>query len=234
MMQNLHALVTLLPDGTQQLVEAFRHRFKPRRVGTLMSNISAMDTTECPRERFYPQDIDEETRSLLGEWMQQQKHYSKFDTPTQASYLKKCEHQGAELKPNRVAFGDSLVIIGDHATWRAAQIEILLDVRLYPSGVETHHTVARVRYFAELSVKDASQDPYRHFRNAGRIVYENGLGTNEGMVSIDQILCHFAMTPNVCPNAIPKRHIHVLPLLWVRRNSFKVIFVLQLTKIFQE
>ena len=199
-----------------------------------MSDISAMDTTGRSRERFSLQDIDQETRSLLGEWMHQQRNYSKFDTPTRASYLKKCEHRGAELKPKRVAFGDSLVIIGDHATWRAAQIEILLDVSLYPSGVETHHTVARVRYFAELSEKDASKDPYRRFQNGGRVFYENGLGSNEEMVSIDRILCHFAMTPNVCPDAIPKRHIHALPLLRVRQNGFKVIIVLQLTKIFQE
>ena len=218
MMQNLHSLIDLLPDGIQQLAGAFRRRFKSRRVGTLMSDISAMDSTKCAREQSPLQDIDRETRGFLGEWMRRQPNYSKFKTPIRAEYLKKWEHQGAELKPKWRAFGDSLVVIGDHATWRAAQIETLLDIRLYPSGVETHHTVAKVRYFAELSEKDALRDPYRRSRNTGRIFYEDGM-ENEGVVSIDQILCHFAMTPNVCSYAIPKGHIHALPLFRVRRAA---------------
>ena len=228
-MQNLHGLIALLPDGTRQLAEAFHRRFKPGRVGTLMSDISAMDITECVHEQSSLRDIDQETRVSLGEWIRQQPSYSKFETPTRANYLKKCEYQGAELKPKWRAFGDSLVIIGDHATWRAAQIETLLDIRLYPSGVETHHTVAKVRYFAELSEKDASHDPYRRSRNTGRIFYEDER-VDEEVVSIDRVLCHFAMTPNVCSYAIPKGHIHALPLLRVRSNSSFVIFFPQLTK----
>ena len=216
MTQNLHSLIDLLPNGIQQLAEAFRRRFKSGRVGTLMSDISAMDLIESAREQSPLQDIDGETRCFLGEWMRQQPNYSKFETPTRAEYLKKWEYQGAELKPKWRAFGDSLVIIGDYATtWRAAQIETLLDIRLYPSGVETHHTVAKVRYFAELSERDALHDPYRRSGNTGRVFYEDGM-ENKEVVSIDQISCHFAMTPNVCSSAIHKGHIHALPLFRVR------------------
>lgn len=230
MMQNLHGLIALLPDGAQQLAEAFRHRFKPGMVGTLMSDISAMDVTECVRERSSLQDIDQETRKFLGEWIRQQPNYSRFETPTRANYLKKFEHQGAKLKPKWRAFGDSLVIIGDRTTWRAAQIEILLNIRLYPSGVETRHTVAKVRYFAELSGRDALHDPYRRSRNTGRIFYEDERA-EEVVVSIDQILCHFAMTPNVCSSAIPKGHIHALPLFRVRRIGPFTVFIPRLTKV---
>lgn len=216
MTQNLHGLMALLPNGTRELVEAFHRRFKPGRVGTLMSDISSMNTAERVREKFSPRDMDEETRNLLGEWMRRQPNCSKLDTPTQANYLKKHEHQGAELKPKRTAFGDSLVIIGDHVTWRAAQIEMLLDIRLYPSRVETYFTVARVQYFAELSEKDALYDPYRRSRDAGRIFYAEGGRANREVVSINQILCHFAMTPDVRSDAISRGHVHILPLLRVR------------------
>lgn len=211
-MQNLHGLVALLPDDTQQLVNAFRRRFKPGRMGTLLSDISAMDTSEFDREDLPPQGTDQETRSLLGEWMHKQRSYSKLSTPTQASYLRKCEHHGVELKPKQIGFGDSLVILGDHASWKAAQIEALLGVRLYPSGAETYHTVAKIRYFAELSQEDALRDPYRRFQNTGRVFYE-AEWANKEVVSVDRILCHFAMTPNVCSGAILKAHIHALPLV---------------------
>ena len=230
MTQNLYNLMALLPGDTRQLVDAFRRRFRPETVGTLMSDISAMSATECSREKFYPRDIGQETRELVGRWMRRQPSYSKFDTPTQVNYLKRHEHQGAELKPGRSAFGDSLVVIGDRATWRAARIEALLDIRLYPSRVETHHTLAEVQYFAELSERDALHDPYRRSRNTGRVVYAEDERTNKEVVSIDQILCHFAMTPDVCSGAISRGHVHVLPLLRVRWCNFFAVYVLWLTK----
>ena len=210
--------MALLPDGIHQLVEAFRRRFKPGMVGTLMSDISAMGMTETARERFSPREIDRETQILVGEWMRRQPDYSRLDAPTQANCLKRHEHQGAELKPKRSAFGDSLVIIGDHAAWRAASIELLLEIRLYPSRVETHRTVAKIQYFAELSESDALHDPYRRSRSTGRVFYSEGeRSTNlKEVVSIEQILCHFAMTPNVCSGAISRGHMHALPLLRVR------------------
>ena len=210
--------MALLPDDTRQLAEAFRRRFRPEGVGTLMSDISAMSTTECSRENFSPRGINRETRRLVGRWMGRQPNYSKLDTPTQANYLKRHEHKGGELKPWRSAFGDSLVIVGDHTAWRAARIEALLDIRLYPSRVETYHTVAEVQYFAELSEEDALHDPYRRSQNAGRVVYaeDERTNSNKEVVSIDRILCHFAMTPDVCSDAISKRHVHALPLLRVR------------------
>ena len=216
MTQNLHSLITILPDDTRQLAEAFRRRFKPEMVGTLMSDISAMDTTERVHERVSPQDLDRETRSLVGEWMRRQPNYSTLDAPTRANYLKRHEHLGAQLKPMRSAFGDSLVIVGDHTTWRAARIELLLDIRLYPSRVETHHTVAKVQYFAELSETDALRDPYRRSPSTGRVFYAEDERTNKEVVSIDGILCHFAMTPDVCSGTISRGHMHALPLLQVR------------------
>lgn len=216
MTQNLHGLITVLPDGARQLVEAFHRRFKPGRVGTLMSDVLATNTTERVRERFSPQDIDHETQRLLGVWMKKQPNYSKLDVPTWASYLKKHEHRGAELRPKRTALGDSLVVIGNHTTWRAAQIETLLDIRLYPSRAETYHTVAKVQYFSELCGADLRHDPYRRFHNVGRIFYADDERADKEVVSIEQILCHFAMTLGVCSRGISRRHIHALPLLRVR------------------
>lgn len=195
-----------------------------------MSDISAIGTTERAHEIFFPQDIDRETQDLLGGWMRRQPNYSNLDAPTQASYLKRHEYQGAELKPMRSAFGDSLVIIGAHPTWRAAQIELLLDIRLYPSRVETHHTVAKVQYFAELSERDALHDPYRRSQSAGRVFYAEDESADKEVVSVDQISCHFAMTPDVCSGAIPRGHVHVLPLLRVRYGGSLVVAVPWLTK----
>ena len=216
MMQNLHGLVATLPDDLRQLADAFRHRFKPRRAGTLMSDISAMDTSEGPHEPFLPRDVDRETRDLLGEWKGRQPNYSKLDTPYRAHYLKRCEHRGGELKPRMAAFGDSLVVVGDDTNWRAARIDALLDIRVYPSGVETHHTVAKVSYFSELSTGDGLHDPYRRFQNTGRVFYSEDEGLGRGIVSVGEILCHFALTPDVCSDTIRKGHIHALPLIRVR------------------
>jgi len=181
-----------------------------------MSDISATDTSNHSHEHYSPRDIDRETRDLLEEWKDRRPNYSKLDTPHRAHYLKRWEHRGGELKPRTAAFGDSLVIVGDETNWRAAQIEALLDIRLYPSGVKTHHTVAKVSYFLELSARDGLHDPYRSFQNTGRIFYTHDKGLSREVVSVEEILCHFAMTPDVCSDTIPKGHIHVLPLIRVR------------------
>lgn len=215
-MQNVHSLVATLPDDMQQLADAFRRRFKSRRVGTLMSDISAMDAGKPSHEHILPKDIDRETRNLLERWKGRQPDYSKLDAPCQGHYLKRCEHRGGELKPRTAAFGDSLVIVGNATNWRAAQIEALLDIRLYPSGVETHHTVVKVSYFPELSAGDGLHDPYRRFQNTGRLFYAEDEGLSREVVSVEEILCHFAMTPGVCSDTIPKSHIHALPLIRVR------------------
>ena len=218
MMQNVRSLVNILPEDSRQLADAFRHRFKPRGVGTLISDISAMDTNRHSHEQVLPREIDRETWGLLEEWKGRQPGYSKIETPRRARYLKRYEHRGYELKPGMTALGDSLVIVGDDANWRAAQVEALLDVRLYPSGVEKHHTVAKVSYFSELSRRDGLYDPYRRFQNTGtrRIFYAEHKGLNKGVVSVEEILCHFAMTPEVCSDTIPRKHLHAIPLIRVR------------------
>ena len=213
-MQSLRWLMPLLSDGFPQLIEAFNRRFKPGRVGTLMSDMSAMETVEPTHTNPPPRDLDRETITLLRGWKRTQPGYSKLGDPRQASHLRRYEHRGAELKPKRVAFGDSLVIVGDRTHWRAAQIETLFDLTLYPSGVEKRHILAKVAYFAELSTEDALHDPYRRFGNAGRVLYTQDENSGKGVLSVDEILCHFAMTPGVC-NAIAKEHIHALPLIQV-------------------
>jgi len=219
MMQNVHNLVEILPDDSQQLADAFYRRFKPQRVGTLMSDILATGAGDHSHEQYSPRDIDRDTRDLLEEWKGRRSNYSKLDTPYQAHYLRRCEYRGGELKPRTAAFGDSLVIVGNETNWRAAEIEALLDIRLYPSGMETHHTVAKVSYFSELSATDELHDPYRRFQNTGRIFYTQDGMLSRGVVSIEEVLCHFAMTPNVCSDTIPRGHIHALPLIRVRWSS---------------
>lgn len=214
MMQNVHNLVATLPDDSQQLVDAFRRRFKPQKIGTFMSDISAMDPDRHSHGRYTPRDIDQGTRSLLEEWKGRHTNYSTLDTPYQAHYLKRCGYRGGELKPRTSAFGDSLIVVGKETNWRAAQIEAIFDVKLYPGGVETRHTVAEISYFSELSARDRSYDPYRHFQDTGRVFYaEEG---DRGVISIGEILCHFAMTPGVCSGKIGKKHIHALPIIRVR------------------
>jgi len=218
MMQSLHGLMPLLSDDSQQLIQAFNRRFKYGRVGTLMSDMSAAETAEPIHTNPSPKDLDQEAIDLLREWKRTQPGYSKLSDPRQASNLRKYDHSGDELKPKRVAFGNSLVIVGDRTHWRAAQIEALFDITLYPSGVEKHHILAKVVYFPELSVEDALHDPYRRFSNAGRVFYTQDEDSGKAVLSVDDIMCHFAMTPSIC-GAITKGHIHALPLIQVTFSS---------------
>ena len=205
-------MIPLLPDGSQQLIEAFAHRFKPRRVGTLMSDTLAMGTPSNNHDRSSPKDLDQETKGLLRGWRRRQSSYSRISTPSQANHLKKFEHRGMELKPMGVSSRDSLVVIGDDACWRAARLEALFSIKLYLSGVEKRHILAKVIYFSELSGEDSSHDPYRRFRNTGRIFYAEDKRAAKGVVSVDEILCRFAMTHGVCSDTISSGHVHVLPL----------------------
>ena len=212
MMQRLHGLIPLLPDGSQQLIEVFNHRFKPRRVGTLIFDTLAMGAPSHNHGWSSPKDLDQETKGLLRGWKHRQPGYSRISTPSQANHLKKFEHRGMELKPMGVSSRDSLVIIGDDTNWQAVRLETLFSIRIYPSGVEKRHTLAKVIYFSELSGEDSSHDPYRHFRNTGRIFYAEDERAAKGVVSVDEIRCRFAMTYGVCSDTIPSGHVHVLPL----------------------
>lgn len=231
MMQGLHSLVPLLPDGSQRLIEAFHRRFKPRKVGTLMSDMLSMDAPGYIPNGT-PEVLDPETRNLLRDWKCRQPDYSWLSTPFQARHLKKFEHRGAELKPMRASTRDCLVIVGDHARWRAARLESLFSVRLNLAGVERCHTLAKVIYFAELSGEDSPHDPYRRFRNTGRVFYAEGEREDKGVVPIDDILCHFAMTDGVCSDTISRGHVHVLPLTRVR--ALLCTPVLRLTRFCEE
>lgn len=217
MMQSLHGLMPLLSGDSPQLIGAFDRRFKPGKVGTLLSDMSAMETTEPIHVELPSRDLDQEVVNLLRQWKRKQPGYSKLSDPQQAKHFRRYDHCGAELKPKSVAFGDSLVIIGDKTHWRAAQIEMLFGITLYPSGTEKHHTLAKVVYFPELSTEDASHDQYRRFRNAGRVLYARDEDSGKAVIVVDEILCHFAMTTDVC-KSISKGHIHTLPLIQVRRS----------------
>lgn len=181
-----------------------------------MSDMWAMGTPSRNHDVTPPRDLDPETRDLLKDWKRRQPDYSRLSTPVQANHLKKFEHRGAELKPMGVSSRDSLVIIGSDTRWRAARLEVLFSVRLYPSGVERCHTLAKVIYFSELSGEDSLHDPYRRFRNTGRVFYVEEEGATKAVVSVDEILCQFAMTYGVCSDTIPKGHVHILPLTRVR------------------
>lgn len=222
MIQGLHSLVSSLPNDSQQLIEAFHHRFRPRKVGTLMTDTLAMDTPSHDHDGT-PKDLDRETVNLLRRWKHRHPDYSRLSTPSRAHHLKKFGHHGMELKPVGVSSKDSLVIIEDDTRWRAARLQALLNVKLYPFGVERCYTLAKVIYFSELSEGDSLHDPYRRFRNAGRVFYaedERGAGD---VVSVDEILCQFGLTHGVCSEAIPKAHVHVLPLIRVSVLSYTFV-----------
>ena len=223
-MQGLHASIPLLPDGSQQLIEAFHCRFKPKMVGTLMTDMLAVGTSACRQNGTSPEDLDTETRDLLRGWKHRQPGYSRLCTPFQAHQLKRFEHRGMELKPTGVSSRDSLVIVGNDTNWRAARLEALFDIKLNPFGVESCQTLAKVIYFAELSNEDSLQDPYRRFRNMGRVFYAEDERAVKDVVSIDEILCRFAMTRDVCSDTISRGHIHALPLVRVRSFHTRVFY----------
>lgn len=215
MAQSLHGLIPLL-DNSSQLIQAFNRRFKLGGAGTFRSDILAISETagRPVHDNLTPRELDRETASLLRAWKHVQPGYSKLGDPRWASYLKKYEHRGAELKPKRVSFGDSLVVVGNRERWRGAQIESLFDVTLHTSGVEKHHTLAKVVYFPELSGEDALHDQYRRFQNSGRIFYSQDETSEKAVLSVEEIMSHCAITSGVC-DAISKKHIHALPLIQV-------------------
>lgn len=181
-----------------------------------MTDMLAMGASARRHNGTPPKDLDLETRNLLRSWKHREPDYSRLGTPFQAHHLKRFEHRGAELKPMGVSSTDSLVIVGNDTHWRAARLEALFSVKLSPSGVERCHTLAKVVYFAELSDEDSPQDPYRRFRSMGRVFYAEDERANKDVVSIDEILCRFAMTHGVCSDTISRGHVHVLPLVRVR------------------
>lgn len=159
--------------------------------------------------------------------------------------LNAVDHLGATYKPRKRSRGDSLVLIGTHDDWKPAQIFRIFTINLYPTGHRQTFTLLQIRLFPELSLADAGNDRYRKFHSAGRIYYNpDGDQTEQGVsqkpksripdglpkvvpmkteeeflnteiIGIEELLCHFAMTPAVSKE-ISRSHIHVLQIDRVR------------------
>lgn len=174
-----------------------------------MSDAIATEEVPATHETDPSARLEEETIRLLRVWKSRQSELLDVDVPNYGHLRKKIMHHGMSLMPGKTSFNDSLVILGNSESWRAAQIESLFDIVVYPCGDKRSYTLCKVKYFMELADCDLSGDVYRRNPNAGRVFSSEAL--EKGVVSVDRILCHFAMTPDVLSN-ISRPHMHALPL----------------------
>lgn len=175
-----------------------------------MSDANATEEVSATHETDPSARLEEETIRLLAVWKSQQSELSNIDVPGYGHLRKKIIHHGMNLMPEKSSLNDSLIIIGEPESWCAAQIESVFDITVYPSGEKRVYTLCKIKYFTELTDCDLSKDVYRRHSNAGRVFYWEA--PKKGVISVDRILCHSSMTPDVLPKIL-RPHIHVLPLL---------------------
>lgn len=209
MRQNLHAFIHNLPENLRVMVDSFRLTFRPVRKGTLASDAMAADETQDTDKVTLKTNLETQTTELLGIWKTQQPELSRVDVPQQGFIRRRVTHLGTDLMPEKYSFSDSLVVLGSPEDWRAAQIECIFDIVVYPHGKKQVYTLCKVKYFTELSGNDLFEDIYRRHTNIGRVFYIQT--KSKAVVSVKQISSHFCMTSDVLASvSVP--HMHALPL----------------------
>jgi hypothetical protein len=175
-----------------------------------MTDAMATEGLPTTHEMDPPVRLEEEAVKLLKVWKSRQSELSDIDVPGHCHLRKKIAYRGMSLMPEKSSLNDSLVILGNSNSWRPAQIESVFDITVYPDGEKRVYTLCKIKYFMELADCDLSEDTYRRHSNAGRVFYSQAI-SKKGIVSVDQILCHSSMTPDVFPK-ISRPHMHILPL----------------------
>jgi hypothetical protein len=118
---------------------------------------------------------------------------------TATMYAKARQHNkfnrhGVIFSPSSFSVRDSNVVIGKEipGNWCAGQIKQIFTFPFAPPS-EVYFVVQR---FKELSAQEASQDPYRRYPLVGGRLYRPELEDEIEVVTLQEILAHFAHTPH--------------------------------------
>lgn len=237
--QRIHALWkggTMIPKIIMDsLYNVFKQTFDSDHRGTRINDILAAgqsDIITTPGSRL-SEPIPAAFEPLLRARHGWRKHEP---TPSVVS-LSKVIRNGLIFKPHigktgALTTGDSHVILSDAVMreWHPARIESIFTLK---NKFVSSQIFFLVRRFDSLSDKDSIHDHYREFPIVGGRIFYSHLPDEYALVTLDEIKCHFALTPDVCSNAIRTPHIHVLPLDRVRSVAFKLARV-KLTRSIQE
>lgn len=212
--QGLRALMSTrtLPRVLHPLIDHFRYRFDYQQIrGTLFTDMFGFKPSAPPTTSAKSIPLSNDIKQALGTWFDSQDLPG--CVPKYGTEMTSVAHHGAFYKPSSVSRADSFVVVrrAHSKTWKPAQINAIFKIEYYESGNKQERTFLAVKYFKHLLPTDARHDHYRRFPLvAGRIYYEETSPDSE-LISFHDILSHFAMTPDVCPE-IEKPHMHVLPL----------------------
>jgi len=206
----------LLPGDFQPIVEKFVTLFRPLGKGSLTADMTEFSSNLVPLlsrgngGQNIPMVAPSSLRDALERWVAHQPDSWNIASPGLVSYRTSVDVSGTTYRPSNVARGDSYVLIGTENDWRPAQIRSIFCIKRLRNNGEEVVTLLSVSVFRPLSQPDAVFDMYRTFPLAGgRIYYSEEMP--EEVVSQNEVLSHFAYTPNVCEK-IRTEHFHALPL----------------------
>jgi hypothetical protein len=237
MNQRLRAIISSLrlDETLKTLVDIFGQHFGPNEKGTLMSDLYAIGGSPqglrhpLEQKSKAPEKLDRHTSELLDAY---EKKRSASDQATK-SHLRANQCSVQTLRPGirlgikhdrfgqgRITFSrfshirqDSYVAVGQNLPekWHAGRIRDIFSYTYRGLTVEMAgytETYFVVERFKELSMTDASHDPYRkQLFMGGRLFYD----------AFEDDLCHVACTP-ISLTLIKSRCIHVLLLdrVWLQ------------------
>ena len=206
----------LLPEAFRPVVERFVSAFRPLGKGSFTADMAEFSSSFIPplsrgnAEESAATIAPASLRDALQRWMDRQRDGWQIVPPALVIYRTSIDVAGTTYRPVNVARGDSYVLIGTEADWRPAQIRSVFQIKRRCNDGEETTTLLCVSGFLPLSRIDATFDAYTTFPHAGgRIYYSEE--TPEEVISQDEVLSHFAYTPNVCER-IQAEHFHALPL----------------------
>lgn len=227
-LRNLFTSLTL-PPAVRQLIPTFVHSFQSDTRGTLLAEILAQGPSESQSEhsssnghtRFktsdyalLPDDIIKLLRGRLTTDYSLAGHqdWTGFINPYVVR-LNSLEDRGALYKVSDYYPGDSNVIFTGliPGQWRAGQIARIFRYEQSHEGFKFVKNYLVVREFAPLTRQDSRLDPYRNFPVAGGQLFYNAFKPEMQLLTVEDVLCHFAMLPRHLLGGSVKC-VHILPL----------------------
>lgn len=225
MAQNVRAIMSNgdIPYAVNKLYPYFQHVFDADRRGTHLSDMFALqdhaknllsseidDTSIEVVESV--ERLDRNTRGLYNNWRTLHPTDAKLLPSNIVKTVKKSaiKHRGFVFTTHSRLPRDSFVIYGTGIPdcWDAGQIQSFITVT---DSTQASRDFAIVKVYCSLRPEDILFDHYRRFPLSGGRIYYQEFMPDAIMISRDEIICHFASTPNVM-RGILKDHHHVLPL----------------------
>jgi hypothetical protein len=196
-LRGLIASCKYMGHQVQPFVDRLGTYLNPQVKGTVFEDLTPMTTqqtfdgNECQLEKV----VLEHLQKLLV-------HMGKISQTTDARMPAKARqynafrHQGAIFSPLSFSVRDSHAVIGKGipGDWCAGQIKQIFTYSFEPLVPQEAYLV--VQKFRELSAQEATRDPYRRYPNVGGRLYHPELNEEIEVVTLQDIIAHFAYTPH--------------------------------------